>query len=138
MLPTAGEFVLDRKNKRIGIKSALMEYAALQRGLQTTRFNRLVIVVEADGVELGFSQMNGQLSSQVGRFFCDRKEQGRKRLAAEGLAVAPSQLFGNKERDQAWAYAQGLGPESVVKPTSSARGRGITTKISNEKQFNAA
>ena len=62
MLHSAGEFVLDRKSKRIGIKSALMEYAVLQRGLQVTRHNRVVIVAEADGIQLGFSQMNGMLS----------------------------------------------------------------------------
>lgn len=138
MLPSAGDFVLDRKSKRIGIKSALMEYAALQRGLSVTRHNRLVIVAEADGMQLGFSQMNGMLSSQVGRFFCDRKEQGRERLAAAGIAVTPSRLFGRKDRDKAWAYAQTLGGETVVKPTTMARGRGITTKISTAEQFNAA
>ena len=138
MLPTAGDFVLDRKSKRIGIKSALMEYAALQRGLQVTRQNSMVIVASDDDVQLGFRQMNGMLSSQVGRFFCDRKEQGRERLSAAGIVVTPSRLFGWKDRDKAWAYAQTLGGESVVKPTTMARGRGITTKISTAEQFNAA
>lgn len=138
MLPSAGDFVLDRKSKRIGIKSALMEYAALQRGLSVTRHNRLVIVAEADGMQLGFSQMNGMLSSQVGRFFCDRKEQGRERIAAAGLVTTPSQTFKQAERAKAWAYAQTLEGESVIKPTTMARGKGITTKISTEEQFNAA
>lgn len=138
MLPSAGDFVLDRKSKRIGIKSALMEYAALQRGLPVTRHNRLVIVAEADGAHLGFNQMNGMLSSQVGRFFCDRKEQGRQRLAAAGVIVTPSELFRQRDRDEAWAYAQTLGGETVVKPTTMARGKGITTNISTAEQFNAA
>lgn len=138
MLPTAGEFVLDRKSKRIGIKSALMEYAALQRGLQVTRHNSMVIVASEDDIQLGFRQMNGMLSSQVGRFFCDRKDQGRQRLADAGFTVTPSQLFGRNEWDKASAYAQSLGTESVIKPTTMARGRGITTKISTEDQFTAA
>ncbi|MGO1549492.1 MAG: hypothetical protein ACTHWO_06715 [Nesterenkonia sp.] len=138
MLPSAGDFVLDRKSKRIGIKSALMEYAALQRRLQITRYSRSVIVIEADGFQLGFNQMNGVLSSQVGRFFCDRKEQGRKRLAEARVTVTPSQIFRRKDRGAAWAYAQTLGSEVVIKPTTMARGRGVTTNISTAEQFDSA
>lgn len=138
MLAAPGDFVLDRASKRIGIKSALMEYAALERELRITRYSRRVIAVASEGIQLAFTNMNGLRSSQVGRFFCDQKEQARSRLADAGHSVTPSELFSHREQDKAWAYATSLNSPVVVKPTSAARGRGITTKISNREQFDAA
>ena len=138
MLPSPGDFVLDRASRRIGIKSALMEYAGLERGFPVTRWNRRVITVEAPNVDLAFTNMNGFRSSQVGRFFCDKKEQARARLAGAGLSVAPSELFAVGDQEKAWEYSVTLGSAVVVKPTSSARGNGITTQISTREQFEAA
>ena len=138
LLPAPGEFVLDRKRQQIDIKSAVMEYAALERGLSVTRCNRMVIIAEHDYHQLAFRKMNGIRSSHVGRFFCDQKEQARARLTAAGLVATPSRIFRRKEQASAWKYAQNLGAEVVVKPSSMARGKGVTTRIRNFEQFTAA
>lgn len=139
MLPTSGEFVLNRKAEHIGIKSALMEYAALQRGLPVTRLSRQVILVGApDGGQLAFHQMNGHRSSQVGRFFCDRKEHGRQRLRHAGISVPPSRLFERSELSEALTFAETLDGAAVVKPTRLSRGRGVTTGIESPEEFRVA
>lgn len=139
MPPSPGEFVLNRKAERIGIKSALMEYAALHRDLPVTRVSRQVILVEApDGSQLAFHQMNGHLSSQAGRYFCDRKEHGRERLREAGISVPPSQLFSRGELSAALEFAESLHGAAVVKPTRLSRGHGITTGIETPEQFRAA
>lgn len=138
MLPSLSEFVLDRKSKRIDIKSAVMEYAAQERGLSVSRCNRMVIIVDPENLQLGFHKMNGIRSSQVGRFFCDQKDQAREILNHVGLVTTPSQVFRQKQRAQAWEFAANIGGDVVVKPSSMARGKGVTTRINDAEQFNAA
>lgn len=138
MLPSSEDFVLERASQRIGVKSSLIEYAALERGLRVSRYDRRVIVVEGEGALIAFTNMNGLRSSQVGRFFCDRKEQARSALSSAGLTVTPSGLFSRRQRDKAWEYAMSFDSPAVIKPTNAARGRGITTGISTREQFDAA
>lgn len=139
MLPTPGDFVLTRQAERIGIKSALMEYAALRRDLPVRRISRLAIAVEfPDGRQLAFYQMNGPRSSQVGRYLCDRKEHCRELLHAAGFSVTPSQLFGPDGLSSALSFIESLDGAAVVKPTRLSRGKGITTGIESPEQFREA
>ena len=141
MLPTPGEHVLARKAQRIGIKTALMEYAAMQRRLPVTRYGRRTIVVDAPGGSaIAFRNMNGPRSSNVGQSFCDHKELGRQRVTDAGLVVTPWALFGNgtAQFDKAWAFAQELDAPVVVKPTRLARGVGISTQVRTRQEFEEA
>lgn len=136
MMQPQADFVRDREAKGIGIKSALMEFAALERNLMVERISPSVILVEsAEGRKLPFSYMNGPMSSQVGRYLCDRKEHARRILAEAGLSVTPSMAFSRDEREAAWGFGRALDAPAVVKPTNMSRGRGITTAVQTEEQF---
>jgi D-alanine-D-alanine ligase-like ATP-grasp enzyme len=136
LMPSQGEFVRQRSTEKVGIKSALMEFAALERDLSVHRISRSAIVTYGrDGRQLPFSYMNGYLSSQVGGYICDRKEHARGVLEAAGISVPPSEVFSQREKRKAWEFARSLNGPAVVKPTNMSRGKGITTGIESEEQL---
>ena len=134
-LPSEREFVREQKKKKIGIKSALMEFAALNRGFSVKRLSEKIILVNS---RISFHNMNGEKSSRVGMYICDRKHDARFILKQNGLAVVDSKRFYDDGYDQAIRYAQYLGFPVVVKPTNLARGRGITTNIQDLNELRVA
>lgn len=133
---SARDFVLESRERHVGIKSALLEYAALNRGLDVDRFDEGTVVVEAPNTQLlAFRNMNGPLSSSTGKFLCDRKDHARRLVGNAGVSVVPSRLFDRGKRRAAWRYAQSLGLPVVLKPPGMARGRGITTAIETWEEF---
>lgn len=139
MLETSSAFIRESRERGVGLKSALLEYAVRERELDVERINSALVVVKSAKAEpLVFRNMNGPLSSMAGRDLCNRKHFTRRLLAAEGVSVTPSQIFQRGQRGSAWRYAQSLGLPAVLKPPSMARGRGITTAIETEEQFTAA
>lgn len=133
------KFVLDMKKKNIGIKSALMEYAALKRNMRIKRLSRGLILIELKkGIVIPFTQMNGIYSSRVGMNICNRKDGTRYILKENGLNVIESKKFSNKCFKKALAYAEKIGYPVVIKPTTLSRGRGVTADIQNQKEFEAA
>lgn len=131
--------VVEAARGRIGIKSALMEYACASRGLDVTRIHRRVIVAtDRDGSALAFDNMNGPRASVVGRFLCDNKAQARSRLRAAGLTVVDSQVFARDRIADAVDWVRDLDGPAVVKPLSLSRGRGVTTGVTTEAEVIAA
>lgn len=132
-------FVLKRKAEKIGLKSSLVEYAALSRGLNVHRLSRRLILIELEnGKQISFHNMNGTSSSRVGKFICDRKQDTRYLLQRRGLSVVESEVFSDSEFNKAVDYVKSIGFPVVVKPTTLARGMGITTKIESFKEFEIA
>ncbi|TES56751.1 hypothetical protein E2L07_03610 [Halalkalibacterium halodurans] len=138
-LKQEAEFVEEQKRKGIGIKSALIEYAAISRGLKVDRLSsRLLIIESKEGNQFGFHNMNGNDSSRIGMNLCDRKHDSRHILKKKGISVVDSEVFGIEHYDEAVEFAQKLGFPVVVKPTSLARGKGITTNIHTLEEFKKA
>lgn len=136
MLGSASDFVFESREREVGIKSVLLEYAALNRGFQVERFDERTVLVEAPHTHpLAFRNINGPLSSSTGRFLCDRKDHTRRLVGGAGVSVVPSRLFERGKRRAAWRYAQSLGLPVVLKPPGMARGRGITTAIETWEEF---
>lgn len=132
-------FLSDRQQQEIGIKSAMIEYAALQRGLEVTRLTpRVIVAVSSEVGPLAFSHMNGPCSSEAGRYICDAKDHSRNCLQDAGLSVAESAVFHKTDREQGWEYAQSLEAPVVVKPTSLSRGRGISLNVTTREGFDDA
>lgn len=127
------DFVRQRKKEGIGLKSSLVEYAAIQKGLSVDRISKRVIVIKSDKIERGFSLMNGDHSSRVGSILCTNKQDSRYLLKQKGLTVTESKLFNDSEYDQAVNYAEKIGYPVVVKPTTLSRGRGITPDIKQQE-----
>ena len=133
------EFVLDRKAKKIGLKSSIMEYAAIKRNIDVERLSRRVILVKPKkGDPIAFTQMNGEYSSLVGMHICNRKHDTRKILRDNGINVTKSKKFTYKDMNEGLKYAQEIGFPVVIKPTTLSRGRGVTANIKNEKEFENA
>jgi D-alanine-D-alanine ligase-like ATP-grasp enzyme len=128
---SAAEYVRAAARAGIGPKSALIEHAAIARGLATTRLSSMEVLIEVPGdaaPSIYFHQMNGP-RSLAGRFYCDDKTVARDVLRRAGLNVATSQAFGPGELREGLRYADNIGYPVVVKPTNLARGIGVTANI---------
>jgi cyanophycin synthetase len=128
---SAAEYVRAAARAGIGPKSALIEHAAIARGLATSRLSSMEVVIEVPGdavPSIFFHQMNGPRSIG-GRFYCDEKAVARNLLRRAGLSVVTSRAFDPKELREGLRYAESIGYPVVVKPTNLARGMGVTANI---------
>jgi hypothetical protein len=92
---SAAEYVRAAARAGIGSKSALIEHAAISRGLATTRWSSTEVVIQVPGdtgPPIFFHEMNGP-RTMGGRFYCDEKTVARDLLRRAGLKVAISQAF---------------------------------------------
>src|SRR5690625_3490356 len=84
----AANFIMASRDKGIGIKSSLIEYTALTRGLEVERISNTNLTVKMkNGQIIAFRNMNGVLSSQIGKNLCDRKQDSRYLLKNAGLNI---------------------------------------------------
>ncbi len=123
------DFVRRREAEGVTLKSAVLEHAALSRGLTVRRWDETLLTVEVEGEVLPFVNMNGPSASVASRAFCDQKQLTSACLERAGLSVASSRAFGLDQQRDAIAFAHGIGAPVVVKPNSAARGRGVTLDI---------
>jgi cyanophycin synthetase len=123
-----------------GLKSAVMQDAAERAGLKVERLNRsLILATDAAGtIALPFRNMNGPHSSYAAMALCDRKPIAKKLLRASGLEVGAVESFRRSGVKAGARYAAGIGYPVVVKPSSSARGNGVTTGIPDEAALQRA
>lgn len=136
MLGSASDFVFESRERDVGLKSAVLEYAALARDLPVERFDAFMVVVKSPKAgPLVFRNMNGPLSSVAGKTVCDRKQYARSLIGDAGLSVVPSRLFPRGKRQAAWRYAQSIGLPAVLKPPGMSRSRGITVGIETWEEF---
>lgn len=127
---TLDDYVTEVTDAGVDVKSAIMAYAALSRGLNVVRTSKRTIVVDAGGARpLVFHGINGPHSSMAGKYHCDDKVAARALLAAAGLSTVASDAFTRRELGRAWDFAQRVGGRVVVKPIARSRGRGITTDV---------
>lgn len=133
------KFVIERKKQGIGIKSSLVEFAALERNLNVDRLNKRVILVRTrTNTDLAFTGLNGISSSSVSSRISTRKQDTRHILKKQGISVVESAAFNISEYKNALKYVEKLGFPVVVKPATLSRGRGITTNVQTVKQFKEA
>ncbi len=128
---SAAEYVRAAARAGIGPKSALIEHAAIARGLATSRLSSMEVLIEVPGdadASIYFHQMNGPRSIG-GRFYCDDKTVARNLLRRAGLNVVTSRAFDPGELREGLRYAESIGYPVVVKPTNLARGMGVTANI---------
>ena len=134
---SAADYVRAAQRAGIGPKSALIEHAAITRGLATTRSSSLEVLIEVPGdaaPPIYFHQMNGPRSIG-GKFYCDEKAVARHLLSRAGLNVVTSRAFDPSELREGLRYAEGIGYPVVVKPTNLARGMGVTANIHTPQEL---
>src|SRR5699024_2254244 len=130
------QVVRDSKKRKIGIKSALMEYSAIEKGLKVERINRRMLYIQNNkGEDLAFMHMNGMSSSRIGMHICDNKIHTRNILRKNNIIVVKSKSFKYNEFLKASDFMKKINGPVVIKPISLSRGRGITTNITNEKEL---
>ncbi|UJL45902.1 hypothetical protein KFZ58_16240 [Virgibacillus sp. NKC19-16] len=138
-LGTEEDFAWNRSENGIGLKSSLTEYAALKNGLAVERLSKgIILVISESGIQHSFINMNGDRSSRVGMYLCDRKHDARHILKQQGLSVIESDIFGLKDLEKAKEYVDHIGFPIVVKPINLSRARGITTNIQTFEGFEKA
>jgi cyanophycin synthetase len=137
---SAAEYVRAAARQGIGPKSALIEHAAIARGLAVSRLSSMEVLVEVPGdaaPPIFVHQMNGPRSIG-GRLYCDDKAVARNILRRAGLTVVTSRAFAPGEVSEGLRYAEGIGYPVVVKPTNLARGMGVTANISTPQAMERA
>ena len=123
------DYVRAREAEGAALKSAVLEYAAISRGLDVRRWDETLITVDLDAGPIPFVNMNGPSCSVASRGFCDQKQLTSACLQRAGVSVARNRAFRLAEKAEASAFAHQIGAPLVVKPNSAARGRGVTLGI---------
>lgn len=117
----------------------LIRQAAWARNLEVIDHSRRVYSVRnAAGATANFARsMPGTTPVFVQQCMAD-KTISKRMLAASGVRVAQGRSFPSMQKKAAWEYAQTLGGPFVVKPVSGEGGKGVTTNITTQAQFNLA
>lgn len=137
-LGSLAEFAIENAPHRCTLKSAVVEYAALQRDLEIERIDAHKVLIRTPSALLPFTGLNGPDSTVVGRWLCDHKEVQRTHATRAGLRVNEFAVFPADSRSGGLAYARTLGWPVVVKPNNLSRSRGVTTDVRDAAAFNAA
>ncbi|MCG7333032.1 hypothetical protein [Salinicoccus roseus] len=143
LIKTEALFVEEKKKEKIGVKSSLIEYAALQKGMETKRINSRTILINLNNKrKLSFHNMNGIDSSRVGISLCNNKDEILKLMREFDLPVTKAKKFDINSYDKAIHFVEEIEFPVVVKPVYLSRSRGITTNIQSfdalEKAWNKA
>jgi len=128
-------YVRAREAEGASLKSSVLAYAAVSRGLPVRRWDEALITIDLDTGPIPFVNMNGPSSSVASRDFCDQKQLTNACLKGAGVTVARNRSFRLTEKDEASAFAHQIGAPLVVKPNSAARGRGVTLGIYDMEGF---
>ncbi|WP_129662627.1 hypothetical protein [Phytoactinopolyspora endophytica] len=131
-------FLSENVPDRCTLRSALMEFAALQRGLGVERFDQKIILVGFPDSLVPFVGMSGPDTTRMGQLVCGFRDSQRQLWQAAGLCVAPHAVFLPTQPKTAAAYATELGWPVTVRPARLEGTRGITRGIDNSKEFRAA
>ncbi len=135
---TAIEFVRKAARRKVRADSALIEHAARTRDCAVQRIGVDTVLVRLGGQWVAFQDMNGPTSSAAAKDVCDDKMATRRLLAAAGLPTPTSRAFPLDGLEEAWAFASGLDGPVVLKPASMAKGRGVSTGLTDREAFVAA
>lgn len=132
------QFVADLVPDHSTLASALLEFAARQRGLDVERFDRSITLVQFPDALVPFVDLNGPDTTRMGELLCTYHDALRPLLADAGLAVVPSSTFLTTQPKGALGYAKELGWPVTVRPTRIGGDGGVTADIQNAEEFRAA
>ncbi|SFC57107.1 D-alanine-D-alanine ligase [Alkalibacterium subtropicum] len=116
-----------------GLKSALLEEAAIKRGYKVERLGFDTMILTLEGKDLLFRDMNGPLSSAAMMRIVDDKYRARSLIKRQNITVPESTYLRIHERDKIKAFADQIGYPVVLKPNDLSRGEGVHTNINDER-----
>lgn len=118
--------------------SQLLALEVMRRGMPVDWLNRAYFVTTYEDQTVGFWCTRTSLTSSVAAKSTSRKDMTRVLLDRAGLNVAEGLAFRVDRRRRAFAYGRKLGFPLVVKPAMGRKGRGVTTDIRSQAQFETA
>lgn len=121
--------------KREGLKSTLIEEAALQRGFKVKRLSYDTIIITINGKDLLFKDMNGPLSSAAMNTVVDDKYMTRFFVKSTDLKVPESIFLRMFEKERIIEFANEIGYPVVIKPNNLARGQGVFINIDSDQSL---
>lgn len=132
------QFVADNVPHRSDLASAVLEHAALQRGIDVERLDQSVVLVPIQGALVPFLNLNGPDTTRMGELMCSYHDGLRMMLADRGIPVAPSSTFLTSQPKTALGYAKKVGWPVTVRPARVAGDRGLTRDVRDPDEFRAA
>lgn len=132
------QFVFDNVPRRSRLDSAIIEYAALQRGYGVIRARRFILMLKVAGDALSFQGLNGPDVSQVARLNCNYRDLHRKLLAGHGIPVPEHAVFAGIQSTAGQRYAGELGGSVRVLPARLSGVKGVTPGVRSEAAFGRA
>ena len=118
-----------------GMKSELLEEAAVKRGYKVERLNFDTMILTLNGKELLFRDMNGPLSSAAMMHIVDDKHHARGLVKKQNISTPESTYLRIFERDEFKAFAKKIGYPVVLKPNNLSRGEGVYTNIDSDESL---
>ena len=120
---------------REGLKSKLLEEAALKRGYTVRRLSFDTMILTIKGKDLLFRDMNGPLSSAAMMRVVDDKYAARSLIKDQGIRTPESTFIRIFERDDFRSFANKIGYPVVLKPNNLSRGEGVYTSIDSDESL---
>ncbi|WP_205855628.1 acylphosphatase [Phytoactinopolyspora endophytica] len=114
--------------------SALLERAALVRGLDITRFSRGLFFADHPALDapVVFTPNNTAWSAVPPYRLTSDKDLTRKILLDSGVPAPRGAAFDHDQVEHATAFAASLGTPVVVKPRKASHGEGVSTDLRSE------
>ncbi|NED94091.1 hypothetical protein G1H11_02075 [Phytoactinopolyspora alkaliphila] len=137
-LPSVEQFVGDAVPARCGLASALLEHAALRRGLEVRRFNRQIVLVRLGAAVVPFHGVNGPDTSETAQLMRTHRDTLYTLLTARGVPVPRWSVFTTEQRKPALSYARGLGWPVTVRPARASGDDGATADVTGATAFRDA
>lgn len=118
-----------------GLKSKLLEEAAVERGYKVERLGFDTMILTLEGKDLLFRDMNGPLSSAAMMRIVDDKYRARSLIKRQNITVPKSTYLRIYEREDIMAFAHEIGYPIVLKPNDLSRGEGVFTNIDTDEEL---
>ncbi|MFC3612440.1 hypothetical protein ACFORG_01595 [Lutimaribacter marinistellae] len=117
----------------------LIRQAAWGRNLEVVDHARRVYTIrDGSGKEVNFARATPGNTTVFAQQCMANKTVSKRLLRAAGVRVAEGKSFYFLQKKAAWEFAQSIGGPFVVKPVSGEGGKGVTTNITSEAQFDLA
>ena len=117
---------------------ALIRRAARRRGLSIRTIDDVEYLYDGRIPVGGVKPTMSTLNSPEAKSISWRKHLTKEMLTASGLPFPSGIILGPDQFDEALAHMQAMGRPSVLKPTTSKQGRGVTCGIVTEDDLRAA
>ncbi|NEE01439.1 hypothetical protein [Phytoactinopolyspora halotolerans] len=131
-------FLAENVPHRCSQTSAMIEFAAQCRGLETDRYDKRILLVTFPEATVPFVGLNGPDTSRIGHLLCTYADEQRQLWKKQGLRTARYGVFATSQPTRAERFAANLGWPVTVRPARFDGADGVTTHVRSAEEFRAA